>query len=322
MSFRHAHSPALSVLAFLALAASLRAAPPSVDPAKITGPDACIACHKLEGAAWQEMKHYKTFDELHRRPEAKDIASKLDIANIKNEGICVTCHYTTQGAPGATKTIAGVSCELCHGVGTDWVKVHNDKTNPNHFADAEKLGFIPPTNLYRLASNCFQCHTIPNEKLVNTGGHQAGSPIELVAWTQGEVRHHFLNGKANAEATPERKRMLYLVGRIVDLEYSLRGVAEATENANYAKSMARRAQAAKAELKKIAELVPKDEIKAIAAAADGAALKLNNKEQLVAAAKAISDLGQKVSDTYKGADLAALDSLLPTAYQGTPFTAP
>jgi len=292
------------------------------DPAKILGPDACIACHKLEGAAWQEMKHYKTFDELHRRPEAKDIAGKLGIANIKSESACIQCHYTSMGAPGEAKAVAGVSCERCHGAGADWVKVHNDKTKPTHIADAEKLGFISPGNLYKLASNCYQCHTIPNEKLVNTGGHQAGSPIELVAWTQGEVRHHFLSGKTNAEATPERKRMLYLIGRIVDLEYSLRGVAEATEKATYATTMARRAQAAKTELKKIADLVPKDEVKAIVAAGDGAQLKLNNKEQLLAAAQTISELGQKISDTYQGADLAALDPLLPTAFQGTPFVAP
>jgi hypothetical protein len=303
------------------------------DPAKITGPDACITCHKLEGAAWQEMKHSKTFDELHRRPEAKDIAGKLGIANIKNESTCVQCHYTSMGPSGSAKVIAGVSCELCHGAGADWAKVHNVKENPNRRTDSEKLGFIPPTNTYRLASNCFQCHTVPNEKLVNTGGHQLGSPIELLAWSQGEVRHHFLGGKTNVEATPERKRLLYLVGRIVDLEFSLRGIAGAVERGPFVQGMNRRITAATAELQKIADRLPdgpaKTDVLAViaaavkpAAAADGAGLKITNQLEVLKAATTISGLGQKISSTYQGGDLAALDALLPTTYQGTPFTAP
>jgi hypothetical protein len=330
MSRRLLFTVVTSILLFTAARPALAQS----DPSKITGPEACVACHKLEGAAWQEMKHFKTFDELHRRPEAKEIAGKLGIANIKTESTCVQCHYTSMGAVGAAKVIAGVSCELCHGAGADWIKVHNDKTKPTHIADAEKLGFISPNNIYKLASNCFQCHTVPNEKLVNTGGHQVGSALELVAWTQGEVRHHFLNGKTNADDTPDRKRMLYLVGRVVDLEFSLRGFAGAVEKGNFVKGMNARITAAKAELQKIADKLPdgaaKTDVLAIiaaapkpAVAADGdTGLKVTNKDDILAGAKTISGLGQKISDTYKGSDLAALDSLLPTANQGTPFTAP
>ncbi len=320
-------------LALPLLLAALGAHPAAAqsDPSKISGPDACAACHKLEAAAWQEMHHFKTFDELHRRPEAKDIAGKLGIANIKTESTCVQCHYTSMGPAGAAKAIAGVSCELCHGASVDWVKVHNDKNNPNHIADAEKLGFISPGNIYKLASNCFQCHTVPNEKLVNTGGHQVGSALELVSWTQGEVRHHFLSGKTNTEDTPERKRLLYLIGRVVDLEYSLRGIANAVEKGNFVKGMNVRIVSGKAELQKIADALPdgaaKTDVLAViaaapkpAAAADGAGLKITNKDDILAGVKTISALGQKMSDTYKGADLAALDPLIPTANQGTPYT--
>jgi hypothetical protein len=138
---------------------------------------------------------------------------------------------------------------------------------------------------------------------------------------QGEVRHHFKSGSINTDATPERKRMLYLVGRVVDLEYSLRGVANATEKATYAVSMARRAKAARAEIQKIIDVLPRDEIKAVAAAVDGVGLKLNNKEPIMAAVQTISDLGRKISDTYKGEELAALDALIPTVVQGTPYGA-
>lgn len=286
------------------------------DPTKIVGPEKCADCHKQETAAWQEMKHFKTFNDLHRRPAAKEIATKLEILNIKTEGACMDCHYTVTHSTG--RAVAGVSCESCHGGAADWITVHNEKGRTK---EAEALGFISPKNLYQLATNCFSCHTVPNEKLINMGGHQAGSAIELVAWTQGEVRHHFKTSTDNAEATPERKRMLYVIGRVVDLEYSLRGVANATEKATYAVSMARRAKAARAELQKIIDVAPREELQAIAAAADSVALKLNNKEPIMAAVQTISDLGRKISDTYKGEELAAIDPLIPTVFQGTPYTA-
>jgi len=77
--------------------------------------------------------------------------------------------------------------------------------------------------------------------LVNTGGHAGGRPRELVSWSQGEVRHRFLSGTKNKKNSQERKRMLYLVGRVVDLEYRLRGRAKATKKATYGVAMAKRA---------------------------------------------------------------------------------
>ena len=58
-----------------------------------------------------------------------------------------------------------------------------------------------PHNIYLIARQCYDCHTVPNERLVNVGGHLAGSQdFELVAWSQGMVRHNFLRtgGTTNA----------------------------------------------------------------------------------------------------------------------------
>jgi hypothetical protein len=290
-----------------------------IDPAKVLGPEACGNCHKLEFNAWQQTHHFKTFEDLHRRPSAMAISEKMGVKRIKSEGMCVACHYTSQGATEASlKPIAGVSCELCHGAGKDWVKLHNVKAT---VAKAEEAGFISTENIYNLASNCFQCHTIPNEKLVNTSGHAAGSPLELVSWSQGEVRHHFLGGTKNQEDSQERKRMLYVVGRIVDLEYSLRGLAKATQKATYGVTMAKRVVAAKDNLKKISAAVPKPEIQEIITIADGVALKLNNEAAIMDAAEKISTAGKKIASAFKGADLAAVDSLIPPSsqYKGPVF---
>lgn len=309
----------LSAVAAFGLAAfSVQSASGSIDSTKVLGPDTCGNCHKMEFSAWQQTHHFKTFEDLHRRPTAATIAEKMGVKRIKNEGTCTQCHYTMKGAEGSAATIAGVSCESCHGAGQDWIKLHNVKGS---MEKAEAAGFISPENVYALASNCFQCHTMPNEKLVNTGGHQAGSPLELVSWSQGEVRHHFLTDTKNEEATPDRKRMLYVVGKVVDLEYSLRALAKATEKATFGISMAKRVAAAKAEMKKIVAAVPKPEIQEVVAAADGVALKLNNEAQVMEAAEKISAAGKKISSTYKGADLAAVDSMIPPAaqYKGPVF---
>jgi hypothetical protein len=292
----------------------------AVDPAKVLGPEACGNCHKSEFSAWQQSHHFKTFEDLHRRPTALAISEKMGVKRIKSEGACVVCHYTSQGATEAgLKPIAGVSCELCHGAGKDWVKLHNVKAN---IAKAEEAGFISPDDVYKLAENCFQCHTIPNEKLVNTGGHAAGSPLELVSWSQGEVRHHFLSGTKNQEDSQDLKRMLYVVARVVDLEYSLRGLAKATVKATYGVSMAKRVVAAKASLKKISDVLPKPEIQEIITIADGVALKLNNEAAIMDAAEKISAAGKKIASSFKGADLAAVDPLIPPSsqYKGPVFS--
>lgn len=92
------------------------------DPSKVLGNDACVKCHTPEQAVWSKTPHAKTFDELHRRPEAKQIALKLGIESIKHSGRSANCHYTQQSVNTVASTmgsgvhaIAGISCESCHG---------------------------------------------------------------------------------------------------------------------------------------------------------------------------------------------------------------
>jgi hypothetical protein len=93
-------------------------------------------------------------------------------------------------------------------------------------------GMNNPANLYLVARQCLACHTSPNERLVNVGGHPTGSPdFELVAWSQGMVRHNFVRseGRTNEASSRERLRMMFVVGVMADLEASLRATAAATE---------------------------------------------------------------------------------------------
>ena len=173
------------------------------DIKKLKGPDECGECHKKEVEAWRTTRHYKTFNELARTKEAKEIGKKLGLKRLKSESDCLSCHFTQMEVKGKAKTVAGITCESCHGPARDWIDIHSDyggkdvkkeDESPAHrkerLAKSEAAGMLRPDDLYAVANNCYQCHLVPNENLVNKGGHKAGSAFELVAWSQGEVRQN------------------------------------------------------------------------------------------------------------------------------------
>jgi hypothetical protein len=294
----------------------------AADPSLVVGPNACAECHKKEALIWQHTHHFTTFRDLPNDKDADAVATKMGVARLKSESLCLNCHFTVQ-AP--DQVIAGISCESCHGGAKNWIKVHADFSGKKEgqeskeeiatrWQKSEAAGMIRPINYYALAKNCLSCHVVPNEKLVNTGGHVAGSPFELVSWSQGEVRHNvwYNKGASNPEATQARKRMLFVVGRVVELEIALIGVSKATSKDDYALKMATRADTARKAVGALANLLPDaPELKQVADIGQGAGLKLNNEAELVAAAGKVSDLGQKISSSYDGSKFAAIDQYIP-----------
>ena len=167
-----------------------------LDPAKVVGPDACGECHKSSVDSWKVSHHSVTFKELPRAKLAKKIVKAMGLKRIKSGSDCLTCHFTTAVVGSKQKPIGGITCESCHGAGKDWIKVHSSyggkgvtketedaAHRAKRLADSKAAGMISPDDLYGVASNCYGCHTVPNEKLVNTGGHAAGSKFELVVRT-------------------------------------------------------------------------------------------------------------------------------------------
>jgi len=295
------------------------------DPAKIVGPNACAECHKQEAEAWKGSHHFKTFSEMPRRKEANEIAEKMGVQRIRSESLCLTCHYTVQQKENKKQAIAGISCESCHSPAEDWIKVHSqfsgktEKTETKAEAEArlklaDSKGMIRPSSLYRLAKNCYGCHVVPQEDLVNKGGHPAGSTFELVSWSQGEVRHNTWHskGKENKPASAARRRMLYLVGLGVELETGLRAVSRATARRIYAFEMAKRVDRARKQLAAAAKAAPNvPEIAKMVEYAYSAGLKLNNEPFLTAAADGVSKLLASITEKYDGSTMTGLDGLIP-----------
>lgn len=300
---------------------------------KVQGPDECAECHKKETENWKVTHHYKTFSELPRSKEAKAITEKLGLKRIKSESVCLGCHFTSKERKGKPKPIAGITCESCHGAGADWMKRHGEYSGKKketeteqeaqaRWAEAESLGMIRPHMVYDLAKNCLSCHVVPQEELVNKGGHAPGSAFELVSWSQGEVRHNTWHngGKENPIAAVEKQRLMYVVGLAVELEEALRAVGKATQPARYAVAMAKRAHAARRNMREAAKVLQIPELLEVLRAAHSAGLRLNNGPNLEAAADRVAAAARQLASSYDGAQLAAVDTLLPAAdkYKGKP----
>ena len=297
----------------------------ATNSAKIVGPNACAECHKQEVEAWKGTHHFKTFREMPRNTDAKEIAEKMGVRRIKSESLCLNCHFTVQLKNNKEEPVAGISCESCHGAGKDWIKVHSGFSGKKEQTEtkaeeearwklADSKGMIRPRSLYQLAKNCYGCHVVPQEDLVNKGGHRAGSDFELVSWSQGEVLHNtwYSKGKDNVPASAARKRMLYLVGLGVDLETALRAVGKATVRKPYAFEMAARADRARKQLAVAAKAAPNvPEIAKMVEFAYSAGLKLNNERSLTAAADGVSTLLASITEKYDGSTMVGLDGLIP-----------
>ncbi len=314
------------------------------DPARVLGVESCVKCHAEEVRVWRATPHARTFEELHRRPEAREIAKNLGLRSVKHDGRCVDCHYTRVEASGDGGTdsrvgvdvVAGVSCESCHGAAKGWIDLHHNVApgegvgtgagqtlrrvsetpaqRRDRIAASVAAGMRNPHNLYAMAQSCYRCHTAPDEELVNRGGHSAGSlDFEMVSWSQGSVRHNFVrsDGASNEASAKERLRVMFVAGMIADLEASLRATAKATEKATYGMTVAQRASRAAARLASVVSKVEDPLLDEIVTTFRGVTLKLNNREELIDAADRIAGLGHRFAAQADGDSLAPLDAFVP-----------
>jgi hypothetical protein len=296
------------------------------DSSKIVGSDACVKCHGQELAVWKATPHYRTFRELHRTDEAQAIAGRMGIRSIKRGELCVQCHYTQQDVGGRSKVVSGVSCESCHGAAADWLSIHADFGGPTAAKSDETMehrqeriensihhGMRNPSNVYLMARSCFNCHTVPHEQLVNVGGHVAGSQaFEFVSWSQGMIRHNFIRGEGTNVATrASLMRVMYLVGLMTDLEFSLRATAQATEVQPFGMTSAKRVYRLRRQLAALQEQIQDPHIESALRVAYGVKLKSNNASELRAAAELVGKAAFRLAQNNDGSGLAAVDAHLP-----------
>ena len=128
---------------------------------KYIGAAKCKMCHNSAAKGeqfkkWSESAHAKAFAAL-ASPEALEVGKKLGVEKPQESEKCLVCHVTAFGAPATSKEATltkeeGISCETCHGPGSDYKDM---KVMKDHQAALAAGMTVPDEKL------CVTCH---NEK--------------------------------------------------------------------------------------------------------------------------------------------------------------
>ncbi|MCG8450275.1 MAG: cytochrome c family protein [Pirellulales bacterium] len=318
-----------------------------IDPNHVVGHSKCVECHQSEVAAWEKSSHATKAWSLLEKGEAKKIAENLDIADVTADQRCTTCHGTQQQA----SNLKAVSCESCHGAAggdKNWLEAHHffgeglDPKDPAsreqeseekyraRLAECDRRGMRRSENLYALAKNCLECHTVPYETLVNQGQHPTETKgFEFFEFSQGEIRHNFQQDPlVNAEASTlwlearfadgkrtvgGRHALAYVVGQLASLEVSLRSRATASGRGKFLTAVNKRILAAQGALEDIHKEAAIQEIQEVLEASKG--VKRSSLRKVTpedgalynGLADTVAKAGQKVAATYDGNDWSAVD---------------
>jgi len=254
-------------------------------PENVVASKECLRCHENEEKVWKKTKHYATYDKFHKTKRAKEIAREYGIKTSKirkPDSVCASCHYTVGMKKNKPKVVQGVSCQSCHGPGKDWVAVHNEfgdglnikQESKTHKAlrikAVKKGGMVVPGDLLGLAENCYQCHLITDEKLINTTSHPTASHFSFLERTQGNILHSRL-------ADAQKKNQLIIAGAIAEVIGALDALGAAKQTGGrYARLMQETANMAVNSLKEAANATNDSQLKRIYQQVSSASLEPSN----------------------------------------------
>ena len=109
----------------------------------------CRMCHMKQYKSWENTKMAKAFDVLKpgMAAEAKTGAGLDPNKDYTGDATCLGCHTT-----GGKADMPGVTCEACHGPGSDYMKVM--MTNRDYTMDEiTAKGLVMPDE-----ATCKKCH--------------------------------------------------------------------------------------------------------------------------------------------------------------------
>lgn len=135
------------------------------------GKEVCIKCHDLQGETFEETVHAKAYESL--KPNVKSEAKKLAMLDpakdYTKDHNCIGCHTTGYGEPGGysedlpaglKKSLQGVTCESCHGAGSQFRELHGEAENTlrreGEYTDRSVL--IAAGQNYDYEAKCAACH--------------------------------------------------------------------------------------------------------------------------------------------------------------------
>ena len=262
----------LTGLVFFALIFAFNQTPAEAGPNAL-GPETCGKCHGDEVKVWEGTKHFKSYKKVHKNKKAKKIVKAIGGKRMKKSAVCATCHYTKASPKGGkAKLVAGPSCESCHGNASEWIAIHNDyggagikraQESPGHKAErikkAAAAGLRWPNLLYDVAANCMSCHGLENAALSGEhastmldNGHPLNPDFEIVAYSQGSVRHRFYppDMTSNKPLSKVEMARLYVIGQAAALVSAMQASSK-SKHAKYVAAQNKRIATAKAILAKV-----------------------------------------------------------------------
>jgi hypothetical protein len=158
------------------------ARPASAQPHQTIGKAKCVNCHDHEAEKlWSEKKdgpppnnHLNALRQL-EAPKAAVFAKAIGLADPYDpKGSCAACHGTILKGT----VVDGITCESCHGPGSGYVDVHQQK---GAYRQAVAAGLADTVkNPDAWAPMCTKCHVLSDSALIQAG-HPSGDDFDLGA---------------------------------------------------------------------------------------------------------------------------------------------
>lgn len=299
---------------------------------KKKGWETCKKCHDQQITVLTQTTHFSSFTTLHKSAKAKSYCKLLGERTVKRSERCIRCHFSPGlSAGGRHKAASGISCESCHGASKDWFDMHNDyggqfATKESETAEhrQERIessienGLRHPSNLYLLARSCYECHMVDDAELVNKTAHPAMTKdFNMVAWSQGKMRHNFLRteNKYNAESDPSRLRVMFVVDIMTRIEFGLRNIANSESGTRHAQSMNATLQLSIKQLRTVNSKVKNEWVAEAVAIVDRLQASGATVESLEASADELSEnsfeFGRVAKMSGTGHNLEAIQAMVP-----------
>lgn len=132
-------------------------------PLTYVGAAKCQICHKTEKQGqqypiWQASKHSQSLAAL-SSPQAAANAQALGVTDPVNDPKCLKCHAPLADKAAELKA-EGVSCEVCHGPGSEYKKLNIMKDKDL----AQKNGLVLFANAEAVKTRCLTCHANAHNK--------------------------------------------------------------------------------------------------------------------------------------------------------------
>ncbi|HEX7901057.1 MAG TPA: multiheme c-type cytochrome [Planctomycetota bacterium] len=225
-----------------------------------------------EYPVWKkEDPHSKTFTTLYKGP-SKAMGTAMKIAKVTDSPRCISCHSKAvepaKVMPNVKWAVSnGVSCEVCHGPGEQWLMPHATPKEKNwsHEKSVE-LGMIDLRSLPAWAASCASCHLQIEHDMI-TAGHPK-LLFEMVDYNARTGAHW--KTEKHPSMAPGFDQKAWAVGQVVSLAEALRNLEQWTKASAPPERLAEaKAQAESHQrlLKHLAGYTPSDDPKAVEAQA-------------------------------------------------------